>query len=131
MSDTIIYSFLPFSSHESPLTPDPLLTDLQRRNSELVEENQLLRAVIERYGTSVAVLIQATGEAVAKHPTFPKHHEGIASRLGEEVMEFFQAVNDHCEDGAPAEDVWKELTHVGAVVLRALNVLESSPQGNT
>lgn len=69
-------------------------------------------------------------DACRRHPSFPDNVSEMGTILAEELLEVakagmlaMQAINDHRDDGAPLENVRVEMTHVHAVVERALERL--------
>ncbi|MGE4537627.1 MAG: hypothetical protein AB7D37_11145 [Desulfovibrio sp.] len=107
------------------------ITDLQARNTALVEENRLLkRQEATKGGPAVKLILAEYHQAIAKHPVFPADPSAIGSTLAEELLEVstagmlaLQAINDHRDDGRNLTDVQREIAHVGAVCLRALGKL--------
>lgn len=119
-----------------------LITQLQARNTELVEANLvLLRYVLEcRFPdlpSGFVLLLDEYRKALVKHPTFPATVDGMGCTLSEELQEVavagmkaMQAVNDHRDDGLPLADVRREIAHVGVVVGRALEALDTELNTN-
>ena len=112
-----------------------LVTQLQARNTELVEVNRALRRQLEAvagYLPPGFVLILAEyRKALVKHPTFPATVDGMGCTLGEELQEVgvagmkaMQAANDHRDEGLALAEVRREFAHVGVVAGRALEAME-------
>lgn len=73
----------------------------------------------------------AHADACRRHPDFPADLDSMGAILAEELLEVatagmlaMQAINDHRDEGRPLEDVVREIAHVGAVCLRALERLD-------
>lgn len=110
------------------------ITDLQARNSELVEANRILERAANDRGPAISAILRAYHGAVAKHQQFPAALDSQGVILAEEVLELaeemvkaalaaIRAVNDHRDEAPCLERVTEELTHVGAVAMRGLGRL--------
>lgn len=110
------------------------VTDLQARNSALVEENRILSRALHGRGPAISAVIHAYHGAITKHQRFPAAIDSQGTILAEEIMEAIQelnaaglavlrAINDHRDEEPCLDRVREEMAHVGAVVIRALGRL--------
>lgn len=110
------------------------ITDLQARNTALVERVRILERAVNDRGPAISAILRAYHGAVAKHQRFPAALDSQGVILAEEVLELteemvkatlaaIRAVNDHRDEAPCLERVTEEWTHVGAVVMRGLGKL--------
>lgn len=71
----------------------------------------------------MSAILCAYMDACERHAEFPGDPSAIGSILVEEALEAIQAINDHRDAGGSLDDVMREIAHVGAVCLRALERL--------
>lgn len=111
------------------------ITDLQARNTELVERVRILERAANDRGPAISAILHAYHKAVEKHQAFPAALDSQGTIMAEELMEaiseittaglaVLRAINDHRDEGPCLDRVREETAHVGAVVLRMLERLD-------
>ncbi len=113
------------------------ITDLQARNSELVEANRILERAANDRGPAISAILRAYHGAIAKHQRFPAVIDSQGVILAEEVLELamemlgavlvvVRSINDHRDEMPNLDRIREETTHVGAVAMRVLGRLDGA-----
>ncbi|MHC1788279.1 hypothetical protein [Solidesulfovibrio sp.] len=113
------------------------ITDLQARNTALVDRVRILERVAKDRGPAISAILRAYHGAVAKHQQFPAAIDSQGVILAEEVLELtmemlgavlavVRSINDHRDEVPNLGRIREETTHVGAVVMRMLGRIDGA-----
>lgn len=113
------------------------ITDLQARNTALVERVRILERVANDRGPAISSILRAYHGAIAKHQRFPAAIDSQGGILAEEALELtmemlgavlavVRSINDHRDEVPNLDRIREETTQVGAVVMRMLGRLDGA-----